>query len=75
LRRGTRSTLGIATDTWVYQMQTAGDQVIVALNRGDAANPAQGLPSGTYTDLVHGGTVTAPITLQPRSALVLAPAN
>jgi glycosidase len=72
-RRGTRTTLGVTTDTWVYRMDAAGDSVVVALNRGDAPADASGLPGGSYIDLVNGGTVTAPATVGPRSALVLAP--
>ena len=72
-RRGTRTTLGVTTDTFVYKMTTSGDTIYVALNRGDAQQPATGLPAGNYTDLVSGAMVTAPVTLQPRSALVLAP--
>ena len=46
-RRGTRTTLGVTTDAFVYKMTTAGDTVFVALNRGDAPQPATGLPAGT----------------------------
>jgi hypothetical protein len=73
LRRGTRAMLGVGFDTAVYKMSSAGDTVFVALNRGDGAQPATGLPSGTYTDLIGGGTVSAPLTIPPRSAFVLAP--
>jgi glycosidase len=69
-RRGTRTTLGTTTDTYVYTMQMTGDQVYVALNRGDAANPASGLPAGSYTELSAGATMTTPITLPPRTAYV-----
>jgi glycosidase len=72
-RRGTRQTLGVSGDVFVYKMSTSGDTVFVALNRGDAAQTSVNLPAGTYLDLVSGGTVTAPVQLQPRSALVLAP--
>lgn len=72
-RRGTRTTLGVSTDVWVYQMATSGDAVIVALNRGDGAQPAVGLPGGSYTDALTGQTVTTPLTLPPRTAMVLTP--
>jgi hypothetical protein len=52
-------------------MATAGDTVFVALNRGDGNQPAVGLPDGDYTDLVSGGTVHAPLSLAPRSAMLL----
>nr|HEX4312547.1 alpha-amylase family glycosyl hydrolase [Kofleriaceae bacterium] len=70
-RRGTRTTLGVATDQYTYRMDTAGDTVFVALNRGDNSAQPPGLPSGTYVDLVHGGTVQTPISMPARSALVL----
>jgi glycosidase len=72
LRRGTRSSLGVTQDTWVYSMSGGGETVYVALNRGDGTYPATGLPNGTYTDLLGGGSVTAPAMIPPRSALVLA---
>jgi len=72
-RQGTRQTLGAAGDVFVYKMTAAGDTVYVALNRGDSAQQALNLPAATYQDLLGGGTVSAPLTLPPRSALVLAP--
>ncbi len=71
-RRGTRTTLGLTNDTWVYKMSAAGDTVYVALNRGDGSLDATGLPAGNYIDLISGNAVTVPLTLAPRSALVLA---
>jgi glycosidase len=73
LRRGSRQTIGVSGDVFVYKMSTAGDAVIVALNRGDDQELAANLPAGTYTDLVSGVTVTAPVQLDPRSARLLAP--
>jgi glycosidase len=72
-RRGTRSQLGVTQDVWVYKMSLPGDTVYVALNRGDTAQPATGLPAGSYTDLVTSQPVTGAATIPPRSALVLAP--
>jgi glycosidase len=71
LRRGTRSQLGVSADALVYKMTAAGDTVFVALNRGDIAQPAVGLPAGDYTDAVTGGTVHAPLMLPPRTGLLL----
>jgi hypothetical protein len=73
MRRGTRQTIGVSQDVLVYKMASAGDAVIVALNRGDSQQPAVNLPTGTYIDLLSGATVTAPLQLAPRSAIVLAP--
>jgi glycosidase len=70
-RRGARTTLGVSGDAWVYEMVAAGDTVYVALNRGDSAQSATSLPAGDYVDLVTGDTVTAPLTIPPRTGLVL----
>ena len=70
-RRGARTTLGVSGDVWVYEMVSAGDDVYVALNRGDTAQSATNLPAGAYVDLVTGDTVTAPLTIPPRTGLVL----
>ena len=71
-RRGTRTTLGVSTDVFVYQMTTTGDTIYVVLNRGDAAQPAVGLPSGSYVDLVTNQPVAIPLTVAPRTGMVLA---
>ena len=71
LRRGTRQQLGVSTDALVYKMTSPGDTVYVVLNRGDGAQGAVGLPSGDYTDAVTGETVHAPLTLPPRTGLLL----
>jgi glycosidase len=73
LRRGTRTIRGATQHTLVYQMQTAGDDVFVALNRDDSAQPANGLPAGDYDDLVTGGMLRAPLSIPPRTGLVLKP--
>jgi glycosidase len=70
-RRGTRTTFGVTSDVFVYKMETAGDIVFVALNRGDTAQPAVNLPTGSYVDLVTGAAISGPVTLPPRSGLVL----
>ena len=73
LRRGTRTQLGASQDVLVYKMTDAGDTVFVALNRGDAAQPAVGLPSGSYTDAVTGQPVIGAVSIPPRTGLVLVP--
>lgn len=73
LRRGSRSIKAATQHTLVYAMQTAGDEVYVALNRDDNAQAAAGLPAGSYDDLMTGGQVTAPLSIPPRTALVLRP--
>ena len=71
LRRGTRTILGSSPHTLVYEMQSPGDDVYVALNRDDTSQAAGGLPPGDYDDLVGGGTVHAPLSIPPRTGLVL----
>jgi hypothetical protein len=71
MRQGTRSQLGATTDVMVFKMTAPGDTVFVALNRGDAAQGAVGLPAGSYVDAVTGEAVTAPLQIPPRSGLVL----
>jgi glycosidase len=73
LRRGVRTTLGVSHDAFVYEMNGEGGRIVVALNRGDASVPAPGLSAGSYRDLLTGNVVTAPLTLPPRSGMVLAP--
>lgn len=71
-RRGTRTILGVTQDVIVYKMVGDGDTIFVALNRGDAPAAAQGLPGGTYMDLINGGAVNGGATIPARTALVLA---
>ncbi|HVV86318.1 MAG TPA: alpha-amylase family glycosyl hydrolase [Kofleriaceae bacterium] len=73
LRRGTRTIKGATQQTLVYEMQAAGDDIFVGLNRDDAAQAATGLPAGDYDDLVNGGTLHAPLSIPPRTGLVLRP--
>lgn len=75
LSRGTRTTVAVTADTWVYRMSGCGEvapDVVVAVNRGDAAADVA-LPAGAYVDLLadraaaSGGTTS----LAPRSVRVL----
>jgi glycosidase len=60
LRRGKRTTIvGGDADLWVFSMETAGDTVYVAINRGDSTKTATGIPSG-LTELVEGGSTSIP---------------
>ncbi len=49
----------------------ADERVTVALNRADFEAPAVNLAAGTYTDLITDETVTAPLSIPARSAMVL----
>ncbi|MSP15550.1 MAG: hypothetical protein EXR73_02865 [Myxococcales bacterium] len=71
LRRGARRVLAVTADTYVFEATHDGDRVIVALNRGDSGAAAGGVPAGRYRDLVEDVPLVAPLSLAPRSALVL----
>jgi glycosidase/uncharacterized protein with von Willebrand factor type A (vWA) domain len=72
LRRGTRKALGVTDDVIAYQMSTTGDTVVVAMNRADGAQPAEGIPSGSYEDLLTGETVQGPsVSVKGRGARIL----
>jgi glycosidase len=72
LRRGTRSTLGVANDWLVYSMTTSGDEVFVAMNRGDGTATVDGLPSGNLTDLVDDSSHSGPgVSVPPRTTRIL----
>jgi glycosidase len=70
-RHGSRTLLGVTGDVWTYKMSMSGDTVFVALNRGDSPQDATGLPAGTYTDVLSGHQVTAPLQIAPRTGMVL----
>lgn len=72
MRRGTRETLDVGTDTLSYSVSFGGDVVWVALNRADVPNAAGGLPDEELLDALGGGTHSGPsVTVPARSALVL----
>lgn len=72
LRRGHRTTIGTpSSDLWVYSMATSGDQVFVAINRGDSDQTANGLPSGSLNELVTGASMSGPsITIPARQTRI-----
>jgi glycosidase len=71
LRRGTRTTLDVGPDVWVYSRSTAGDAVYVAINRSDSPKDAHNLPGGALTDLVTGESANGPtVSIPPRQARI-----
>jgi glycosidase len=71
-RRGMRATLESTNDTITYSVTFEDDAVWVALNRGDTANAAGGLPDGELVDELTGDMHAGPTAMVPaRSALVL----
>lgn len=65
LRRGVRTTISSSGDHWFFSAKTTGDQVYVAINRGDSDRTVNGLPAGTLTELVTNTTATGPTTTVP----------
>ena len=63
--------LGATGDVLTYAMETAGNRVIVSLNRGDTAASLVGVPPGDYDELLSGTRVTVPSGLPPRTAMLL----
>lgn len=71
---GTRTTLSISADAWAYEMVSGSDTVYVAINRSDATQQVSGLPAGSLTDQLGGGTVAGPNVMVPaRTSMVLTP--
>jgi glycosidase len=54
MRRGTRQTVALGNDTWLFRVSSAGDTVYVAINRGDVDATITGLPSTALRELVEG---------------------
>ena len=73
LRRGTRETLALTADAWLFRVATTGDTVYVAMNRGDHAVTVSGLPSAPLRELVGGTShVGASVTVPARQTMVFA---
>ena len=69
LRHGTRNTLNVGNDTWLYAMQSTEETVYVALNRGDSSATLSGLPSVAFDELLDGSSLTGPsVTVPARTA-------
>ena len=71
LRRGDRSTVSVTNDTICYSMTTAGDEVFVAVNRGDGSATVSGLPAGSYVDEIDGSSHGADVSVPPRTTRIL----
>lgn len=71
LRRGARETLSVGQEHWLYVMRAGGDQVYVAINRGDADLQVDRLPSAALTELVEDRQTSGPgAMIPPRQARV-----
>jgi glycosidase len=75
LWRGTRNTLSVSPDTYAYRMADAesGDEVFVALNRGDQNASVDGMPA-KGRDEISGAQLTGPqLSVPPRTIYVVTP--
>ncbi len=78
LRRGTRKTLEVSDELWVYQMETKQaavgqppETVYVAINRSDVSQTACSLPAKPLKELVGDASITGPaIVIPPRQARI-----
>ena len=59
-------------DVWVYEMVDGRRHRLRRAQPRRRAQSATNLPAGDYTDLITGDTVTAPLSIPPRSSYVLA---
>ena len=65
LRRGVRVTLQVDGDFWLYRMVAPEEELIVALNRGDADRQTTMLPSTPFQELVTAQSVSGPSATIP----------
>jgi glycosidase len=74
LSRGARTTLSVTDETYAYEKtdDDSGDRVLVVLNRSDEPQTVEGVPAGSYTDLLSGDAVEGgAIEVPARTSLVL----
>ena len=74
MRRGTRSTLQVDADLWVYELTTAAgdpvtDTVYVGINRSDTDRTTTMLPAG-LTELITNTPVSGTVTIPARETRV-----
>ncbi len=71
LRRGSRTTVNVSSDVWVYKMSAKDGALYVAINRGDVNATANGLPSAALDELVEDVVVSGPaVEIPPRQARI-----
>ena len=74
MRRGTRSTVQVDADLWVYELTTTAgdpdpDTVYVGINRSDGDRTTTMLPSG-LTELITNTPATGTITIPARETRI-----
>jgi hypothetical protein len=75
MRRGTRTTLDVTADLWVYSLTTqAGDPtpdtVYVAINRSDGDLTTSALPAGLTEQLTMTPEGSSPVTIPARQTRI-----
>lgn len=74
LSRGTRQTIRVDDDSWVYETSCQDDRfedLTVVINRGDEAMTDVAVPAGTYLDLISNTRFEDTVRAEPRSMLIL----
>ena len=74
MRRGTRSTVQVDADLWVYELTTTAgdpdpDTVYVGINRSDGDRTTTMLPSG-LTELITNTPATGTVTIPARETRI-----
>lgn len=75
MRRGTRTTLDVTEDLWVYSLTTVAgdpdaDTVYVAINRSDSDLTTTSLPSGLTELITNQPEGSSPVTISARETRV-----
>jgi glycosidase len=68
-RRGTRQTLEVDEDLWVYSMSGAGETLYVAINRSDGDRQTSVLPAG-LTELLTNAPAASPAVVPARQTRI-----
>ncbi len=69
LRKGNRKPVAATQNLLAYAMSYQGDEVLVAINRGDA--PETLSVQGALVDALSGAAASGSVTVKPRSSVVL----
>jgi hypothetical protein len=75
MRRGTRTTLDVSEDLWVYSLSTSAgdptpDTVYVAINRSDSDLTTSKLPAGLTEQLTMTPEGASPVTIPARQTRI-----
>jgi glycosidase len=73
LRKGTRAGVDYGQDTYAFRMSDGDETIYVLLNRADGQSNLNGIPAGTYQELISGQNmlVDGPVTVGGQDAKIL----